>query len=333
MDDDELILVTSTLQCTNCISKVRSKIRDAFIRFTMKNFHGWRKDIVPERDPQPMVPDNITLTIPEDLLSRAKDSQMENNAYMKRHETICNTPFIALEEVQRMVESLGFPYQVTEPMTMGGISRLYRTSSADTVVKVSLSVDDNGYGRYEKRGYEMLNQASIPAAKVLHVGISGKFLVLVIEKLCCSIGNIIRSSRLSDMDTIQDVIVGMKSVLGMLMYAGLVFIDLSPDNIMYDEHSNSLKLIDAQFVVSKRLLQAELGDMWSTNVDTISLALRILALGMLKSSHDSVTTLSRIACASILEKKCPKTPCVLKWFREDMPMLLTTSFNIQKKVL
>lgn len=332
MDDGELVLVTSTLHCTSCISKLRKRVRDAFVKATMRTFDGWRREVMPLHPPTPVAPDvtAVTLTIPQDLLTRAKDCQDQNNAFMNRHDKMCNTPFVKVPEVQRMVESLGFPYEVTAPMTMGGISRLYRTSSSSTVVKVSLAVDTNGYGRYE-RGYEMLNDACIPAAKVLHVGISGKYLVLVIEKLCCSIGNIIRSSKLSDMDTIQELIVGMKSVLSMLMYAGLVFIDLSPDNIMYDEKTNCLKLIDAQFVVSKSLLQQELGEIWSNNVDTITLALRVMALGMLKSSNDNVTTLSRIVCASILERKCPKKSSAFKWLREDMPMLLTTSFRIANK--
>jgi hypothetical protein len=94
---------------------------------------------------------------------------------------------------------------------------------------VTLAVDSNGYGRYEKKGYELLNDASIPAAKVLHVGIEGKFLVLVIENLCCSLGSILRSSSLADIHTIQEVIKCIKDVLGMLLYSGLVFIDLSPD--------------------------------------------------------------------------------------------------------
>jgi hypothetical protein len=333
MDDDELLLVTSTIRCTNCMEKVHKRVRDAFVQFTMRRFDGWRREVLPSRSPEPMVPDHIALTIPQDLLSRAKDCQEQTDVYMRRHESVCNTPFIELAEVQRMVQSLGFPYDVTEPMTMGGISRLYRTSRPDSVVKVSLAVDKNGFGRYEKRGYEMLHDASIPAAKVLHVGISGRFLVLVIEKLYCSIGTIIRSSKLSDMDTIQQVIVGMKSVLGMLLYAGLVFIDLSPDNIMYDHTKKCLKLIDAQFVVSRSVLQQELGAFWSDNVDTISLAVRVLALGMLRSSDDNVTALSRIIAASLLEKKCPSQHSVLKWLKEDMPMLLTTSFGISKKMM
>jgi hypothetical protein len=332
---NELCLITSTFQlnCTNCVSKIRRKVRNTLVAFTMKHFHGWRQDVMPSRDPTPIEPHTITMTIPEDLLDRAKSNQQHTNAYMKKHEKVCNTPFLELAEVQKMLDKMKFPIKVTQHMTMGGISRIYKTDQSDKIVKVTLAVDTVGYGRYEKKGYELLNDASIPAAKVLYVGIEGKFLILVIENLCCSLGSILRSSSLADIHTIQEVIKCIKDVLGMLLYSGLVFIDLSPDNIMYDEKTNSLKLIDAQFVIHKHLLTDELGLLWTNNIDTISIALRILALGMLHDSREDTKTISRIMCASILEKKCPKHLSVIRWLKHDMPMMLTTSFALQQKNL
>jgi hypothetical protein len=245
----------------------------------------------------------------------------------KKASGLCNTPYISVSTAQSILNKAGLENHILKkPLTLGGISRVFETTNEGIVVKItSIASPDRQWGKFEGGGYDMLKEAGIPCAKVLDLTIYGKYLILVVENLSCSMSSLIKTSSLSDLHGLNELISALKSVLHTLFVAGLAYVDLSPDNIMFDIQTRSLKLIDPQFVVSRDLLEERVGKVWATNLDTTCLALKIFALGLIKGD---IRSQSRIISGSLLNKRPPAQRVVVKWLRHDMPMFLHEAYSL-----
>ena len=325
MEHKEVALLTSVLSCGTCLESVRTRAKASYILFCMKHGLGWRSGILPKSTyaVSSSRHTNKKLHFPPGLLERAISIQRNHDTKMHHlGNNICNTPPISTTRARSLLSEHNHPFSITRPLTVGGISRIFETDDDSVLVKFSL---DDSYGKWEPIGYGLLTRHAIPSAKVLDYHLTEGYLILVLERLPCSLSAILQSISALDVDTIESVVGATRHLLHMLFQAGLSFTDLGPDNIMYDPSKKQLKLIDPQFLVPVKDLSARVGEKWGTRLDTSTLCLRIYAIGMV---HVECSHVCQIVSRTLLQQDLPPTKHQIKWLTIDLRMFLNTAFKI-----
>lgn len=208
--------------------------------------------------------------------------KIQNIARTMPHTTIQGTMClldITQETLRTMTEQLRI--QVCGVQGHGRLGRIYRIKNSPHVCKVS-SVDMSG--TYEMHNYSILRSRDIPCPEVILSSIqdSGNSLytISVLERMDFTLTALLRSCK--DIHHIQGLDTALDTLLQALIDANLVYIDLSPDNIMFQKMSEttySIRVIDPQFVTTLSDFERKVHR--AVHFDRMYLALKIYIIGMM----------------------------------------------------
>lgn len=266
-------------------------------------------------------------------------------------DSLCRTSALDPRDVEGMLPAT-LRCRVTELRSCGAVSRIYAgrllATGEDVIIKVSSLTSE---GVYEAHGYELLRHAGIPAPRIHWIGIAGggggggSCLVLVLEKLECTLTSYLRASHTTGYGK-RDVRVA--SVLHHLVHAlnvRRVFVgDLSPDNIMLrvvgapgdgdPVRPRGLQggilcefvVIDPQFCLPLDDVAARLPLSWALRFPAIHLILKIKALSLLGAMNEHV------AChvCWVVSGCCPRPEVARKWLFSAIPAGLRATHGIQR---
>ena len=248
-----------------------------------------------------------------------------------------------------LTEGLGVRVDTLE--THGGMGRIYALRDPDKILKVADV--KTSWSKYEAKNYQLLEARGVPVATVhaavLRALAETTYLVMVLERLEFTMTAFIRAvGRRPGPGDVQAVTGVLRKLLDALDAAGLVYGDLSPDNIMlrpiaggaaydaggaaydagaaaYDARGAAydVALIDPQFVVPEPEFAAKLGAARSRAFDTTYLALKVQAIGML---DPAVAKFADAVCAGILGH-VPAQKQTRHWLLHEAPVGLFMAYD------
>ena len=227
-----------------------------------------------------------------------------------------------------LTEGLGVRVDTLE--THGGMGRIYALRHANKILKIADV--KTSWCKYEAKNYKLLQDRGLPAAGVhaatLRALAETTYLVMVLERLEFTMTAFIRAIGRSHGPGDVKAVTGMLRVLvNAIADAGLVYGDLSPDNIMFRPvgggSTYELALIDPQFLVPEPEFAAKLGAARSRAFDTTYLALKIQAIGML---DPPVAKFADAVCAGILGH-LPAEKQTRHWLVHEAPVGLFMAYD------
>jgi len=251
--------------------------------------------------------------------------------------SMCRTKAVRVDDVRAILPA---EYACLEPITCGGMSRIYAAKrvagdSNECVEHVIVKVTDRttSLGRHEHYGYKLIQDAGIETAKVVWHDSKGKYDIIVLQRLDCTLTSILTAiahNQTEFMPIFELVMQHIASLVHALSNAGISFCDLSADNIMcrHDPVRNTLHLvlIDPQFALPTTELARHLGKKWATHVDRIHLAMKIRALSLL-SHGTAMRVVTRKACDELLGF-VPSDADVHMWLTRKLPACLRIAYHI-----
>ena len=290
----------------------------------------------------PLPPQKIAFRMPHAIYARALGLQAHHDAHMKQQTgPVCRTAPLSLLDARELVHGL-FDFDLRAAVTCGGMSRIFDTSSPGVLVKISnLS---RGWSKFEPHGYELLRGAGVPTARILHAGFRKGFLIVAVERLDCTVSSLLRSIIDTDAMWLDELTAALHRLLRALRDANVTFCDLSPDNIMCRSEQQQqqqqttgeqlalvgleLVLIDPQFALPTPALAKALGPVWAEAFDTVHLALKIQAIGIVNARRASaLRTATDAVCAALLGRDDPpEERHTTRWLLHDVPLGLRVAF-------
>ena len=264
-----------------------------------------------------------TLALPPAIFSAAGTVQQSFDEHMrKRSGNTCRTLPLTLKQASQLVVGIG--YELTGPLTCGGMSRIFSTTSPKVLVKISDM--SRGWSRYEMHGYTLLQKHNLPTARVLTAVCRQGYMIIAVERLDCTVSSLINSVAIQGGLYIDELTRGLQHLLGNLRLANITFGDLSPDNIML--RGTDMVLIDPQFAVpTSALILAGMGASWAAAFDTVHLSLKILAIGVM-SKNTAVKQAAQIMCCALLQTDTPPSPEHMhRWLLNDVPRGLRMAYT------
>ena len=227
-----------------------------------------------------------------------------------------------------LTEGLGVRVDTLE--THGGMGRIYALRDPEKILKIADV--KTSWSKYEARNYQLLEARGVPVATVhaavLRALAETTYLVMVMERLEFTMTAFIRAvGRRPGPGDVQAVTGVLRGLLDALDAAGLVYGDLSPDNIMLRPIAGGatydVALIDPQFVVPEPEFAAKLGAARSRAFDTTYLALKVQAIGML---DPAVAKFTDAVCAGILGH-VPAQKQTRHWLLHEAPVGLFMAYD------
>lgn len=303
----------------------------------------WQESIRPALASHPLQPEPQTIRLPGKVLRSARSIQGEHDTHMRtKARSLCRTEPLKLTEASRLIQAVPFDVQLSHELTAGGMSRIFATTRQDILVKISDIT--RGWSKYECHGYELLKQYGAPAASILYAGFQKGYLVVVVERLDCTVASVIKSISSMNGFYLDEVTYGLQQVLANLRRASITFCDLSPDNIMCkhpvaftdDELvAVELVLIDPQFAVPSQCIARSMGDQWASEFDTVHLSLKIMAMGAVETNKSLRWATDAVCCALLGRDAPPSQKHMIRWLLRDLPMGLRLAYDalerLQKK--
>ena len=231
----------------------------------------------------------------------------------------------------------GLDVKVEALETHGGMGRIYTLRDPAKILKVADI--RTSWCKYEPANYALLKSRGIPCAhldfattRTVHVpgvAIDAAYVVMAMERLDCTLTACIRAmARLPDPARSPAHIAAiLQRVLDTLAANGLVYGDLSPDNIMFRSVGGTryeLALIDPQFVVPLDAFKAAMGAARALAFDTTYLALKVQAIGLL---DPVVAKFADAVCAHILGHT-PLEKHTRRWLLHEAPVALFLAYDI-----
>ncbi len=262
--------------------------------------------------------------------------------------SMCRTKAVRVDDVRSFLPA---EYACLEPITCGGMSRIYAAKRVDVThsegrdacdpeherciedVIIKLTDRTTSLGRHEQYGYRLLQAAGIETARIMWHDTKGKYDIIVLQRLDCTVTSLLTAiahNQEEFMPVFHSLMQHIASLVHALTNAGISFCDLSADNIMcrFDSANNTLHLvlIDPQFALPTVQLARHLGLKWATHVDRIHLAMKIRALSMLShGTHMRVVT--RKSCDELLGF-VPSDAEVHVWLMRKLPACLRIAYHI-----
>lgn len=237
----------------------------------------------------------------------------------------CRTkvPRVLVAELTREFEDV----TIASLETHGGMGRIYTLTDPGRVLKIADV--RTSWCAYERDNYRALERAGIPCARVSHALLDQQYVVMVLERLECTLTAFIRASARAGGD--PGVVVALVSaLLARLRGAGLVFGDLSPDNIMFRRVSPwafyEPVLIDPQFLVPMPDFRRVMGAVRGGAFDTTYVALKIQNIGMADAAVQAYTD---AVCAGLIGH-VPLVKHTRKWLLYEAPVGLFMAYDILK---
>jgi hypothetical protein len=227
------------------------------------------------------------------------------------------------------------------PLTCGGMSRIFSSRSSTSGKKVIIKAScKESMGQYEVHGYTLLAKHSLPIPTIVWQGVFGNALIIVMEDLHCTLSSLLLTlgsgvggGNNDDLGSwalrlLEPVIDHVLHLIRSLRRAGIVFVDLSPDNIMLSSDTKSLVLIDPQFTLTSRDARSIMAAHWvKGEFDTHHLAVKIKSLCFTTPITSQMTSISKAMCAALVRHD-PTGPLVSRWMREEVPYALHRAHKI-----
>lgn len=183
---------------------------------------------------------------------------------------------------EELVRGIGIDVEALE--THGGMGRIYGLRDATKILKIGDV--RTGWCKFEHQNYQRLEAMRLPCPHVYHAEIRTvdgvPYFVAVLERLEFTLTAFIRAigRRGGDPKIVVNIVL---QLLRALRHHGLVYADLSPDNIMFRALQNDqyeIAFIDPQFLVNLTDFST-IGATKARAFDTIYAALKIQAIGLL----------------------------------------------------
>lgn len=313
---------------------IHRRLRDSVVIWWVRTC-SWRTSLLPSALPPHTPPAStaVTVHLPPFFFDAAVALQHQHDAAMtKRTSPICRTQPVSVTEAMRLLSAVGIhTVDITTPLTCGGMSRIFETASPAILVKISDV--SRGWSKYEPQGYQLLETSGIPCARVLHAGFSNGYLVVVVERLQCTVSSLFKSVVMHDGLRLDELTRALKHMLHVLQAANVTFCDLSPDNIMC-RRGGELVLIDPQFAIKTNDLAKSVGPVWARAFDTVHLSLKIQAMGIV-SQNEALKAAANAVCAALLgREEAPPEKFTTRWLLHDVSLGLRVAYNmLQKKYL
>lgn len=239
------------------------------------------------------------------------------------HQVHCRTK--QPRDLPELVEGLHVTIRAQE--TQGGMGRIYRLRDASRVLKVADI--RTSWSKHEARNYEILRSKGVSCADVIAAAVKADHSILVLERLDFTMTAFIRAA--GRIGASSKWVAGMvRGVLDALREAGLVYGDLSPDNIMFRSFGSSeyeLALIDPQFVVPAEDFLKAMGSTRGNAFDTVYVALKIHAIGLM---DPAVSKFTQSVCSGILGH-VPREQRTRYWLVHEAPVGLCIAYDILRQ--
>lgn len=226
------------------------------------------------------------------------------------------------------------------PITCGGMSRIYSATDSvrDEEVIIKITDRSRSLGGFESHGYGLLRTAGLPMPRILWSGQRGMYDILILEKLVCTL-----TAALTGIAHKHHVFGGMlkpiihhvDALLRGLKDNGIVFCDLSADNIMCrfspDSTSMELILIDPQFALPFATLSSKVGHEWAEHFDRVHFGLKLRALSLVPQ-RNSLHSIADKMCKELLGF-VPSDSDVKVWLTKKLPSTLRIAYGLLGKIL
>lgn len=225
------------------------------------------------------------------------------------------------QNLQELTDGLQIKVRALE--THGGMGRIYRLQDVSHVLKVADI--RTSWSKYESRNYEVLRSKGIACAHVVSSAVKEQYLVMVLERLEFTMTAFIRAAARTGAS--PKWVAGMLcGILDSLRDSGLVFGDLSPDNIMFRSVGSGyeIALIDPQFLVPSRDFLKSMGSARGNAFDTVYLSLKVHAIGILDKT---VLKFCESVCVGILGH-VPREKQTRRWLTHEAPVGLFVAYDI-----
>jgi hypothetical protein len=217
--------------------------------------------------------------------------------------------------------------------THGGMGRIYSLRDPRIVLKVADV--RTSWCKYERSNYDVLRKHRVSCARIVsdivvpyrHTAYVG----IVMERLEFTMTMFLRACARSTRVSPTWIVGMLRGVLETLRVAGLVYCDLSPDNIMFREKAGDetyeLVLVDPQFVVYLDDFRIAVGEKKAENFDVSYLALKVQAIGLVDPGSAKFTD---AVCAGLLGH-VPLEKHTRRWLLHDAPIGLFMAYDILRK--
>lgn len=256
-------------------------------------------------------------SIPRDTYEVYIHPKVLSTVYTLPHTTIQGTCLLDItqETLAALAKNLGLTLSGIQGH--GRLGRIYFIENSPYICKVS-SVDISG--TYEMHNYSLLRSKNIPCPQVILSSVQdfggALYTISVLECMDFTLTALLRACR--HVRYIQGLDVALEALLQALADAGLVVVDLSPDNIMLqrtnEQNIYAIRIIDPQFVTSLKEFQRRAGK--ASEFDRVYLGLKIYIIGLVHPRSRNVTT--RV-CRKILGY-VPLERHAIKWLMHEGQM-------------
>jgi hypothetical protein len=280
---------------------------------------------------------SVVPTIPcgKELLASLQYVQDVHNISSMRSitDSLCRTKLVCQEKLVSMVPD---GMTLNRPITCGGMSRIYLVTLDDLHTHAIMKVSNlkTSLGKFEIFGYDLLRKHGLPIPHVYTWSVKNGHLVIVIEKLECTVSTLVTAIAYHPEHNhlVWSVITALQDLLARLHTASITFCDLSPDNIMCRATPDGLQLvlIDPQFTIPCECLSKTLGEQWAKQFDIVHFALKIQALSVLSNNVKMKCITNAIVTA--LVGKEPDPLDVRKWLLREIPIGLRGAYSALKRI-
>jgi hypothetical protein len=225
--------------------------------------------------------------------------------------------------------------------THGGLGRIYTLRDTTKILKVADI--RTSWCKYEPANYALLKSRGIPCAhlafsttRTVHVpgvAVDAAYVVMAMERLDFTMTACIRAMARAAPNPARSpahIAAILQRFLDTLAAQGLVYGDLSPDNIMFRFVGGTryeLALIDPQFVVPLEAFKVAMGPARAMAFDTTYLALKVQAIGLL---DPEISKFTDAACAHILGHT-PLERHTRRWLLHEAPVGLFMAYDILRE--
>ena len=181
------------------------------------------------------------------MLSGIQDIHDSSTLRSKTYKSKCHT-----KDTGTHLKVIPARYTRVRPRALGGLSRVYDAvdSVTGTLVVVKITENSGHIGSAEIRWYGVLAGLGLDVPEVYYSNVTDGYAVIVMERMQCTLTAAIAALSASPNSSIVKYIsTYLKHATRVLRDNGVVFVDLTPDNVMCRVSGGHLEcvLIDPQF--------------------------------------------------------------------------------------
>lgn len=290
-------------RCTAC-RRLYARVRTTF--------GSWNQAVFPAAGRRSLDEDAAAPAVPDDVVALA-------GAYPAGSRGPCKTAAIPVDVVRAIAASLGVTTRRQE--AAGGMGRVFALSDPDRVLKISDAT--TSWSAFEPRAYAVLRERDVPCVRLVGSVSHPPYVAMVLDRAEVTLTAIVRAAARVRPDSARSLARAVRPLLAGLRAAGLVFGDLSPDNVMLA--GADLVLIDPQFLVDAAAFRRRMGEARAHAFDTVYLALKIQAIGFVDVR---AAAFARELAGAVLGREAPADDTAARWLLREAPVGLFLAYDI-----